>query len=201
MASRPLQLKTGKSFLNFRDIGYFRSLSFGLVRCYSVMSDSDESGVTYTEISSTFEELLDIGSPGVVPFKDYIPGARGATFTPQSIMFHEPINLEFMPQESDPEADPEEDDKDPEEDPVDYPADGGDDGDDEEGSSEDDEDDDMDIEADDDDEEEEHPAVLSNSCSCSTAADRPIAGIEIEPFETMSLQATPFHTCHIRGDG
>ncbi|GJV22057.1 hypothetical protein Tco_1371077 [Tanacetum coccineum] len=193
------------------------------------MSDSDESGVTYTEISSTFEELLDIGSPGVVPFKDYIPGARGATFTPQSIMFHEPINLEFMPQEdevflaeeqplpvaasptaqspdyvseSDPEADPEEDDdEDPEEDPVDYPADGGDDGDDEEGSSEDDEDDDMDIEADDDDDEEEHPAVLSNSCSCSTAADRPIAGIEIEPFETMSLQATPFHTCHIRGDG
>nr|GFC13438.1 hypothetical protein [Tanacetum cinerariifolium] len=27
------------------------------------MSDSDESGVTYTDISSLFEELLDIGSP------------------------------------------------------------------------------------------------------------------------------------------
>ncbi|GJS41109.1 putative reverse transcriptase domain-containing protein [Tanacetum coccineum] len=29
----------------------------------SVMSDSDESGVTYTEVSSLFEGLLDIGSP------------------------------------------------------------------------------------------------------------------------------------------
>nr|GFB01025.1 hypothetical protein [Tanacetum cinerariifolium] len=28
------------------------------------MSDSDESGVTYTDISSPFEELSDIGSPG-----------------------------------------------------------------------------------------------------------------------------------------
>nr|GEZ47527.1 hypothetical protein [Tanacetum cinerariifolium] len=27
------------------------------------MSDSDESGVTYTDISSSFEELSDIGSP------------------------------------------------------------------------------------------------------------------------------------------
>ncbi|GJV04735.1 hypothetical protein Tco_1338304, partial [Tanacetum coccineum] len=32
----------------------------------TVMSDSDESGVTYTEISSPFEGLSDIGSPGVV---------------------------------------------------------------------------------------------------------------------------------------
>ncbi|GKD95305.1 hypothetical protein Tco_1375142, partial [Tanacetum coccineum] len=30
----------------------------------SVMSDSDESGVTYTEVSSPFEDLSDIGSPG-----------------------------------------------------------------------------------------------------------------------------------------
>ncbi|GKB65339.1 hypothetical protein Tco_0921525 [Tanacetum coccineum] len=29
----------------------------------SVMSDSDESGVTHTEISSPFEDLSDIGSP------------------------------------------------------------------------------------------------------------------------------------------
>ncbi|GKA05164.1 hypothetical protein Tco_0684284 [Tanacetum coccineum] len=40
----------------------------------SVMLDSDESGVTYIEISSTFEELSDIGSPGVAPSPDYIPG-------------------------------------------------------------------------------------------------------------------------------
>ncbi|GKG39461.1 hypothetical protein Tco_0463606, partial [Tanacetum coccineum] len=29
----------------------------------SVMSDSDESGVTYTTVSSPFEDLSDIGSP------------------------------------------------------------------------------------------------------------------------------------------
>ncbi|GJY76146.1 hypothetical protein Tco_0481262 [Tanacetum coccineum] len=114
------------------------------------MSDSDESGVTYTEISSTFEELSDIGSPRVVPSPDYIPGHEEPQ-SPHSLDYVlEPIYPEYMPQEdeSDPEADPEEDDdEDPEEDPVDYPADGGDDGDDKEGSSEDDEDDDIDIEA------------------------------------------------------
>ncbi|GKC12049.1 retrovirus-related pol polyprotein from transposon TNT 1-94 [Tanacetum coccineum] len=52
---------------------------------YTVMSDSNESGVTYTTISSRFEGLPDIGSPGVVgpehdglpwmpPLPDYIPG-------------------------------------------------------------------------------------------------------------------------------
>ncbi|GJT30578.1 hypothetical protein Tco_0910853 [Tanacetum coccineum] len=136
--------------------------------------------VTHTEISSPFEDLSDIGSPGVVgpeheglpwmlddpyvqvtlqapPSPDYIPGPE----EPQS-----PPLLDFVQRspdyvlESDPEADLEEDDdEDPEEDPVDYPADGGDDGDDEDESSEDDEDDDeVDIEADDDEEEEEHPA-------------------------------------------
>ncbi|GJX42067.1 hypothetical protein Tco_0257057 [Tanacetum coccineum] len=30
---------------------------------HSVMSDLDESGVTYTEVSSPFEGLSDIGSP------------------------------------------------------------------------------------------------------------------------------------------
>ncbi|GJW68578.1 zinc finger, CCHC-type containing protein [Tanacetum coccineum] len=136
------------------------------------MSDSDESGVTYTKISSTFEELSDIGSPGVVPSPDYIPGPKEPQSPPRLDYVPEPIYLEYMPQEdevfpakeqplpasasptaqspnyvseSDLEADPEEDDdEDPEEDPDDYPADGGDDGDDEEGSSEDD---DMDIEA------------------------------------------------------
>ncbi|GJV41612.1 hypothetical protein Tco_1420052 [Tanacetum coccineum] len=129
------------------------------------MSDSDESGVTYTEISSTFEELSDIGSPGVVPSPDYIPGPEEPQSPPPLDYVLELIYPEYMPQEdevfpaeeqplpaaasptaqspdyvpeSDPEADPEEDDdEDPEEDLVDYPADRGD------------EDDDMDIEADD----------------------------------------------------
>ncbi|GKG12207.1 hypothetical protein Tco_0346444, partial [Tanacetum coccineum] len=87
----------------------------------SVMSDSDETGVTFTEVSSPFEGLSDIGSPRADD--------------------HEYLELP----ESDPEADPKEDD---DEDPEEDPADRGDDDDDEEGSSEDDEDDDINMEAD-----------------------------------------------------
>ncbi|GKF80615.1 hypothetical protein Tco_0239217, partial [Tanacetum coccineum] len=128
------------------------------------MSDSDESGVTHTEISSTFEELSDIGSPGVedemFPAEEQpLPAAASPTAQSSDYVL-----------ESDPEADPEEeDDEDPEEDPIDYPADGGDDGDDEEGSSEDD---DMDIEADDDDEEEEHPAPADSVVVALPATDQ-----------------------------
>ncbi|GKD02127.1 hypothetical protein Tco_1177101, partial [Tanacetum coccineum] len=166
----------------------------------SVMSDSDESGVTYTEISSTFEVLSDIGSPGVVPSPNYIPGPE----EPQSPPPLEPIYPEYMPQEdevfsaeeqplpaaalptaqspdyvpeSDPEADPkEDDDEDPEEDHVDYAADGGDDGDDEDESSKDDEDD---IEADDDKEEEEHPAPADSVVVALPAADQAPSAISI----------------------
>nr|GFA92199.1 hypothetical protein [Tanacetum cinerariifolium] len=90
------------------------------------MSDSEESGVTYTEAP---------------PLPDYVPGpehaddeivandqsyAEDASPTAQS--------PEYVP-ESDLEAYPEEDDdEDPEEDLVDYHVDGGDDGDDEESS-------------------------------------------------------------------
>ncbi|GJY25699.1 hypothetical protein Tco_0400425, partial [Tanacetum coccineum] len=196
------------------------SVTFGGSKGYitgkdSVMSDSDESGVTYTEISSTFEELSDIGSPGVVPSPDYIPGPEEPQSPPPLDYVPEPIYPEYMPQEdevfpaeeqplpaaasptaqspdyvpeSDPEADPEEDDdEDPEEDPVDYPADGGDDGDDEEGSSEDD---DMDIEAD-DDEEEEHPAPADSVVVALPAADQAPSAEETEPFETDESAATP----------
>ncbi|GJZ55258.1 hypothetical protein Tco_0610451 [Tanacetum coccineum] len=128
------------------------------------MSDSDESGVTYTEISSTFEELSDIDHPGL---PDYVP-------------------------EPDPEVDPEEDDdEDPEEDPVDYPVDGGDDGDDEDGSSEDDEDNDMDIEVDDDEEEEEHLTPADFVVVALPAADQAPSAEKTEPFETDKSAATP----------
>nr|GFD33684.1 hypothetical protein [Tanacetum cinerariifolium] len=88
------------------------------------MSDSEESGVTYTDISSPFEELSDIGSPRADDH-EYL------------MMIEDPYveSPEYM-LESDFEMHPEDDnDEDPEEDPVDYPADGGDDGDDEEESS------------------------------------------------------------------
>ncbi|GKF47308.1 hypothetical protein Tco_0137110, partial [Tanacetum coccineum] len=117
------------------------------------MSDSEESGVTYTEVSSLLEGLSDIGSPRA-DNHEYLelPGMPEDPYDASPTAQSPDYVLE-----SDPEADPEEDDdEDPEEDPVNYPADRGDDGDDEEGSSEDDEDDDMDIEA--DDEEEEHLA-------------------------------------------
>nr|GEW62508.1 hypothetical protein [Tanacetum cinerariifolium] len=159
------------------------------------MSDSDESGVTYTDISSPFEELSDIGSPraddhehielpGMLedPYVEDRPYAEDASPTAQS--------PEYVP-ESDLEAHPEDDDdEDPEEDPVDYHADGGDDGDDEEGSSEDDEDDDMDIEAD-EEEEEEHPAPADSVVVALIAADQAPSGEETKPFETDESAATP----------
>nr|GFB15778.1 hypothetical protein [Tanacetum cinerariifolium] len=167
---------------------------------------SDESGVTYTDISSPFEELSDIGSPRADdhehlmlpemiedPYVEHAddeivaedqPYIEDASPTAQS--------PEYVP-ESDLEAHPEDDDdEDPEEDPVDYPADGGDDGDEEEESSEDDEDDAMDIEVDDEEEEEEeHLAPADSVVVASTAADQAPSAEETEPFKTDESAATP----------
>ncbi|GKB86815.1 hypothetical protein Tco_0959087, partial [Tanacetum coccineum] len=130
-----------------------------------VMSDSEDSTVTYTMVSSPFRGMLDIGSPRVdgppvmpedpyayvvstfqaPPSFDYVPGPEEPEQAPLSPEFiPEPIYLDFMPPED--------------EDPTDYPVDGEDDDDDE--SSEDDEDDDDDVkeEEDEKEEEEEHPA-------------------------------------------
>nr|GFB03094.1 hypothetical protein [Tanacetum cinerariifolium] len=154
------------------------------------MSDSDESGVTYTDISSPFEELSDIGSPRAddhehlmlpemledpyvevslqaPPSLDYIPGPEEPEQAPPSPEYI--LGPEHYVPESDFEAHPEDDDdKDPEEDPVDYLVDGRDDGDDEEESSEDEE---MDIEADEEEEEEEHPAPADFVVVAPTATD------------------------------
>ncbi|GJR64623.1 hypothetical protein Tco_0010688 [Tanacetum coccineum] len=105
------------------------------------MSDSDESGVTHTEISNPFEDLSDIGSPGVVgpeheglpwmlddpyvqvalqalPSPDYIHGPEEPQSPPLPYFVLEPSS-DYVP-ESDSEADPkEDDDEDPEEDPED----------------------------------------------------------------------------------
>ncbi|GJT43180.1 hypothetical protein Tco_0951895 [Tanacetum coccineum] len=178
---------------------------------YSVMSDSDESVVTYTEVSSPFKDLSDIGSPRAddyeylelsgMPEDPYVEAALQAPPSPGYVPGLEepkqaPPSLDYVPgpkhaddEISDPEADPEEDDdEDPEEDPVDYPADGGDDGDDEEGSSKDDEDDDMDIEADD---EEEHPALADYVVVALPTTDQAPFAEETEPFETDESAATP----------
>ncbi|GKF08600.1 hypothetical protein Tco_0042824, partial [Tanacetum coccineum] len=161
----------------------------------TVMSDSEDSTVTYTAVSSPFGGLLDIRSPGVdgppimpedpyacvvaafhaPPSPDYVPGPK---YPPSPEFVPEPVYLEFMPPDDD---DPEEeDDKDPKEDT----ANGGDDGDDEDESSDDDEDDDVDIEG--DEEEEEHPAPAN-----STTIDHAPSAEESESFETDKLLSIP----------
>nr|GEZ05315.1 reverse transcriptase domain-containing protein [Tanacetum cinerariifolium] len=177
------------------------------------MLDSDESRVTYTDVSSPFEESPDIGSlraddhkhlelpemledPYAPPSPDYVPGPEHVD--DEIVAKDQPYaedasptaqSLEYVP-ESDHEAHLEDDDdEDPEEDPVDYLADGGDDGDDEEGSSKDD---DMDIKADEEEEEkEEHPAPVDSVVVALTAADQALSVEETEPFETDESSATP----------
>ncbi|GJY66800.1 hypothetical protein Tco_0469038 [Tanacetum coccineum] len=178
------------------------------------MSDSDESGVTYTEVSSPFEDLSDIGSPRaddheylelpgmpedpyveaalhVPPSPDYVPSPKEPEQAPPSPNYI-PGPEHADDEISDPEADLEEDDdEDPEEDLVDYPVDGGDDGDDEEGSSEDDEDDDMDIEANDEEDEEEHLAPANSVVVALPATDQAPSAEETKLFETDESAATP----------
>ncbi|GJX74868.1 hypothetical protein Tco_0313463 [Tanacetum coccineum] len=182
------------------------------------MSDSDDSTITYTKVSSPFEGLSDIGSPGVAPPSlDYVPGPEKPEQAPPSPDFiPEHAYLEFMPleddvflaeeqplpaaispttdspryiSESDPKEEPEEDDEDPEEDLADYPVDGGDDGDDEGESSDDDEDDDIDIEG--DEEEKEHLAFADSTAVALPAVDESPSDEETEPFETDESAATP----------
>ncbi|GJT09843.1 putative reverse transcriptase domain-containing protein [Tanacetum coccineum] len=127
----------GESFL-IKDLE--KEISTKLVECifsgilYTVMSDSEDSTVTYTAYHS---------------LPDFVP---------------EPVYPEFMPPEDEAcsESIPKEVcDEDPEEDPADYPVDGGDDDDDEDESSNDNEDNDVDIKG--DKEEEEHPAPVDST--------------------------------------
>nr|GFC44710.1 hypothetical protein [Tanacetum cinerariifolium] len=180
------------------------------------MSDSNESGVTYTDISGPFEELSDIGSPRAddhehlvlpemledpyvevalqaPPSPDYIPGPKEPKQAPPSpdyIPRPEQADDEISDFEAHPEDD---DDEDPEEDPVDYPANEGDDGDDEEELSEDDkdkEDDEMDVEAN-EEKEEEHPTPADSIVVAPTATDQAPSAEETEPFEIDESAATP----------
>ncbi|GKC24211.1 hypothetical protein Tco_1026361 [Tanacetum coccineum] len=88
------------------------------------MSDSEDSIVTYTEVSSSFEDLSDIGSLGVdglpmmpedpyayvvdtfqvPPSLDYVPSLEELEQAPLSPEFvPEPVYLEFMPPEDEEE--------------------------------------------------------------------------------------------------
>ncbi|GKF78484.1 hypothetical protein Tco_0234052, partial [Tanacetum coccineum] len=164
----------------------------------SVMSDSDESKVTHTEISSPYEDLSDIGSPraddhefpDAPPSPDYDPGPEHDD--DEIVAEDQPYAEDASPiaQSPDyvPKSDPKEDgDEDPEEDPIDYPADGGDDGDDEM-DIEEDEDDEMDVEIDEEAEEEHlapaYPVVVALPATAPSAEEN-------EPFETDESAATP----------
>ncbi|GJY33308.1 putative reverse transcriptase domain-containing protein [Tanacetum coccineum] len=150
----------------------------------TVMSDSKDSTVTYTAVSSPFEDRSDIGSPGVdgppimpedpyayivaayqaPPSPDYMPGPEEPQSPPPLDFVPEPMYPEYMPLEDEillaeeqplPTEEPKEDDEDPKEDPADYPADRDDDEEEEETFGDDADDEDEDK---DEEEEEEHPA-------------------------------------------
>ncbi|GKB04112.1 hypothetical protein Tco_0832255 [Tanacetum coccineum] len=135
------------------------------------MSDSEDSTVTYTEVSSSFEDLSNIGSPKVVvygydglpmhlPSPDYVPGPEHPPSPDYVPYVPEPVYPEFMPPKDDfdPEEDlEEEEDEDPEEDPTDYTT-NKDDKEEEEESSRDDADDEEEDEGQDKEEENLAPA-------------------------------------------
>ncbi|GKE08934.1 hypothetical protein Tco_1412485 [Tanacetum coccineum] len=171
-----------------------------------VFSDSEDSTVTYTEVSSLFEDLSDIGSSGVdglpmmpkdpyayveaalqaPPSPNYVLGPKEPEHAPPSPDFvPEPVYPEFMPPEddSDPEEDLEEDDEDPEEDPADYPDDRDNDDEEEDESSRDDADDEEEDEEE-DREEEEHlaPADSVPPPACRTTAKMSIRDQTPIPF-------------------
>ncbi|GKE82246.1 hypothetical protein Tco_1552246, partial [Tanacetum coccineum] len=174
----------------------------------TVMSDSEDSTVTYTAVSSPLGGLSDIGSSGIdgppVMPEDtyaYVVAAFQAPPSPEDEVLpanEQPLPTAVLPTadspgnvlESDPEKDPEEDDdEDPEEDPADYPTDRGDDGHDEDESFDDDEDDDVDIEE--DKEEEELPALANSTVVALPAVDQAPSAEETEPFETDESATTP----------
>ncbi|GJX63753.1 hypothetical protein Tco_0296653 [Tanacetum coccineum] len=181
------------------------------------MSDSEDSTVTYTAVSSPFEGLSDIGSPGVdgppmmpedpyayvvtafqaPPSPDYVPGPKEPEQAPISPEFvPEPVYPEFMPPEDD--SDPEEDDdEDPKEDPADYPTDRDDDDEEEEPSRDEADDEDED---EDDEEEEEHPAptdsvppppVHRTTARISIPTQAPVPFLSKEEVERFLAIPTP----------
>ncbi|GJS63882.1 putative reverse transcriptase domain-containing protein [Tanacetum coccineum] len=157
---------------------------------YTVMSDSEDSTVTYTVVSSLFTNLPDIGSPGVDGPPVMPEDPYGAEEQPLPAVASPTADSPGYVPKSDPKEDPEEDDdEDLKDDPADYPADGGDDVDDEDESSDDDEDDEVDIKG--DEEEEEHPAPADSIAVALPAIDQAPSAEETELFETDESAATP----------
>nr|GFB05371.1 reverse transcriptase domain-containing protein [Tanacetum cinerariifolium] len=152
----------------------------------TIMSDSEDSTVTYTTVSSPYEGRSGDVSPGVdglpvmpedpyayvvaafqaLPPPDYVPGPKEPEQAPPS----PPLPAAASPNadspgyipETDPHEDPEDDDEDPDEDPADYPTNHDDEEEEEEPSRDDADEEDEEQDEDDDDEEEEHPALADS---------------------------------------
>ncbi|GJW88776.1 putative reverse transcriptase domain-containing protein [Tanacetum coccineum] len=179
------------------------------------MSDSEDSTVTYTAVSSPFGGLSDIGSlgvdgPPVMPEDPYayVVAAFQAPPSPDYVpipeeLEQEPSLPEFVPEpplpaivspttdspgyvpESDPEEDPKEDD---DEDPKEDLAD-----------YPTDRDDDDEEEDEDDEEEEEYLAPADSTAVAFLAVDHVPSAEETEPFKTDESAATPppHHAYHV----
>nr|GFA62908.1 reverse transcriptase domain-containing protein [Tanacetum cinerariifolium] len=173
------------------------------------MSDSDESGVTYTDISSPFEELSDIGSPRAddhehlmlpemledpyievafqaPPSPDYIPGPEEPEQAPPSpdyIPGPEHVDDEIVA-----EKQPYAEDASPIAHSSEYVLESDFEAHPENDDDEDPEEDPVDYLA---DGEEEYPAPADSVVVAPTAADQAPSAEETEPFETDEFAATP----------
>ncbi|GKD07977.1 hypothetical protein Tco_1187662 [Tanacetum coccineum] len=148
------------------------------------MSDSDESGVTYTEVSSPFEGLSNIGSPRSddyeylelpgMPEDPYIEAAIQAPPSPDCVLGLEeqeqaPPLPDYVPGPEHADDEIVAEDQPDVDYPVDYPADGGDDGDD----------------------EDEHPAPADDVVVALPTTDQAPSAEETKPFKTDKSVATP----------
>ncbi|GJX68338.1 putative reverse transcriptase domain-containing protein [Tanacetum coccineum] len=110
---RSLQKALGTNLLRYPPEPIFMNVNCIDDSCYratlvSSMSDSEDSTVTYTEISSPYEDPSDMGSPGVEgpifqdpPSPDYVPGPEEPEQAPPSPIYvpfvPEPVYPEFLP--------------------------------------------------------------------------------------------------------
>ncbi|GJR92512.1 hypothetical protein Tco_0264686 [Tanacetum coccineum] len=180
------------------------------------MSDYEDSTVTYTKVSSPFEDLSDIGSPGVVgpefeglswmlddpyvqvvlqapPSPNYVPGPEEPEQAPPLPDFiPEPDYPEFMPPED--EVLPAEEHPlpvaaSPTADSSGYVPESDPEDDPEEDNDEDPEEDPADYPG--DEEEEEHPAPADSTAIALPIVDHVPSAEETKPFETDESAATP----------
>nr|GEZ56785.1 hypothetical protein [Tanacetum cinerariifolium] len=184
------------------------------------MSDSDESGVTYMDISSPFEELSDIGSSRADDHEHlmlpemledpYVEVALQAPPSPDYVSSPEHADDEIVAEdqpyaknaspiaqspEYSPEYVPESDfeahpEDDDDEEPEEDPVDYLADGGDD-GDDEEESSEDDEMDVEADEEEEDHPAPADSVVVAPTAADQAPSAEETEPFETDESAATP----------